>query len=308
MSTRNRRFASQISSPRLQLTLPNSNSRIGVPEWQTVAIKGKLNLLVARISARVFLGPELCRNPVWLRIAVSHIMTGFMAALSLRMFPGFLRPLVTWVLPPCRSLRSQVQQARNLIRPVIERRKEEKAAAVLRGDKPVQYNDGIEWADMYANGRTFDRVDLQLGLSIAAVHNTTDLLAQVVYDLANDPEMVERLRVEATQVLVQGGWSKTTLYNLKLLDSVIKESQRIKPILTGKSDTTGHRISSHHIRMVRNMLIELLQWLCRVRPPLTSRWLTALSYPKEHCLLCRRRSTGTLMSTTNQKGSLVTAF
>lgn len=212
-----------------------TDSRVGVPEWRTVAIKGKLNLLVARISARVFLGPELCRNPVWLKIAVSHIMTGFMAALSLRMFPGFLRPLVTWVLPPCRSLRSQVQQARDMIRPVIERRKEEKAAAVSRGETPVQYNDGVEWADMYANGRTFDRVDLQLGLSIAAVHNTTDLLAQVVYDLASDPEMVERLRVEAIQVLGEGGWSKTTLYKLKLLDSVIKESQRIKPILTGKT-------------------------------------------------------------------------
>lgn len=163
-------------------------------------------------------------------------MTGFMAALSLRMFPGFLRPFVTWVLPPCRSLRSQVQQARDLIRPVIERRKEEKAAAVSRGETPVQYNDGVEWADMYTNGRTFDRVDLQLGLSIAAVHNTTDLLAQVVYDLASDPDIIERLRAEAIQVLGEGGWSKTTLYKLKLLDSVIKESQRIKPILTGKTE------------------------------------------------------------------------
>lgn len=221
-------------------------------DWRNVAIKGKLNLLVARMSARVFLGPELCRNPAWLKIAVSHIMTGFMAALSLRMFPGFLRPLVTWILPPCRSLRSQVQQARNLIRPVIERRKQEKAAAIMRGDTPVQYNDGIAWADMYANGRTFDRVDLQLGLSIASVHNTTDLLAQVVYDLASDPEMVERLRVEAIQVLGNGGWSKTSLYNLKLLDSVIKESQRIKPILTGKTDTNEQHNPFPHDQLIRD--------------------------------------------------------
>lgn len=246
------RSDSLILSLYLTWASQNTNLWIEPPEWQTVAIKGKLNLLVARMSARVFLGPELCRDPVWLNIAVSHIMTGFMAALSLRMFPGFLRPFVTWILPPCRSLRSQVQQARDLIHPVIERRKQEKIAAVSRGDTPVQYNDGIEWADMYANGRNFDRVDLQLGLSIAAVHNTTDLLAQVVYDLASDPCMVERLRVEAIQVLGKGDWSKASLYNLKLLDSVIKESQRIKPILTGKTDMTDHHTPSRFHQIIRD--------------------------------------------------------
>lgn len=162
-------------------------------------------------------------------------MTGFMAALSLRMFPAFARPFVHWFLPHCRKLRSQVQQARDLIRPVILRRQQDKAAAVERGESPVEFNDGIEWSDLYANDRPFDRVDLQLGLSIAAVHNTTDLLSQVVYDLASDPDMVERLRNEASEVIGAMGWSKTSLYNLKLLDSVIKESMRIKPILTGKN-------------------------------------------------------------------------
>lgn len=204
-------------------------------EWQKAPIKQRLNLLVARVSGRVFLGEELCRDPAWLNIAVSHIMTGFLAALSLRMFPAFMRPFVHWFLPPCRKLRSQVEQARSLIRPVIEERKQEKAAAIAKGETPTEYNDSIEWSDTYSNGRKFDRADLQLGLSIASVHNTTDLLSQVVYDLAGDPEMVQRLREEAKQVIGESGWSKTSLYNLKLLDSVIKESMRIKPILTGKS-------------------------------------------------------------------------
>ncbi|KAK2052109.1 cytochrome P450 [Colletotrichum caudatum] len=201
-------------------------------DWQRVAIKKRLNLLVARISARVFLGEELCRNPVWIDIAVSHIMTGILSAMSLRMFPAFARPLMNKILPPCRKLRSQVQQARSLIRPVIEKRQRGKAAAIERGESPVDYNDGIEWSELYANGRSFDHVDLQLGLSVAAVHNTTDLLSQVVYDLASDPDMVERLRDEVSTVIGKAGWDKSSLYNLKLLDSVIKESQRIKPILT----------------------------------------------------------------------------
>ena len=36
-------------------------------------------------------------------------------------------------------------------------------------------------------------------------------------------------------VLGEGGWTKTSLHNMKLLDSVIKESQRTKPIGLGKS-------------------------------------------------------------------------
>lgn len=193
-------------------------------------IKEKINVLVARLSARVFLGEELCRNPAWLKIAVSHIFTGFIAAFCLRLFPPFLRPLAHWLIPHCRRLRAQVREARELVRKTIEKRQIERDEAISQGKQPKEYHDGIEWCQTLANKYDFDVVDMQLGLSIASVHNTTDLITQVLYDLAAHPEMVGRLRQEFIEVIGKGGWNKAALYNLKLLDSVIKESQRLKPI------------------------------------------------------------------------------
>ncbi|KAG6000439.1 hypothetical protein E4U21_005463 [Claviceps maximensis] len=49
-------------------------------------------------------------------------------------------------------------------------------------------------------------------------------------DIARHPELVEPLRKEVISVLGVSGWSKHSLYKLKLMDSVMKESQRLKPI------------------------------------------------------------------------------
>lgn len=46
------------------------------------------------------------------------------------------------------------------------------------------------------------------------------------------------MREEIIRVITEHGWRKTSLYNLKLMDSVLKESQRLKPVLSGKAPNT----------------------------------------------------------------------
>ncbi|KAF7169577.1 hypothetical protein CNMCM5623_002219 [Aspergillus felis] len=74
------------------------------------------------------------------------------------------------------------------------------------------------------------------------MHNTSDFLTQVIYDLAARPELVEELRREIISVKQQYPWNKAAFFNLKLMDSVMKESQRLKPtgIVTKRrgADTT----------------------------------------------------------------------
>jgi hypothetical protein len=60
------------------------------------------------------------------------------------------------------------------------------------------------------------------------------LATQVIYDLAQNPDIIGPLRKEIIEVLTEGGWKKSSLYNLKLMDSVIKETQRLKPLECGK--------------------------------------------------------------------------
>ncbi|CZS79476.1 unnamed protein product [Fusarium graminearum] len=92
----------------------------------------------------------------------------------------------------------------------------------------VSLNFG-ETTEAAGAGSAFDPVIFQLTLSLLAIHTTYDLLQQRMIDLGRHPEYIEPLRQEAVQLLHEEGWKKTTLFKMKLLDSAIKESQRMKP-------------------------------------------------------------------------------
>ncbi|KAJ3940419.1 uncharacterized protein N0V96_009417 [Colletotrichum fioriniae] len=187
--------------------------------------------LVARLSSRVFLGPELCRNEDWLRITKDYTVISVNAAVKLRAVPIHLRPLLHWFSADCRRTRESLAEAQHLIAPVIEKRRAEKrAAAAAGGQATTAPNDAIEWAETEAQGGAYDAAIFQLTLSFVAIHTTTDLLAQTLIYLAKEPELIEPLRAEIVEVLKAEGWKKSALYNMKLLDSAIKETQRLKPI------------------------------------------------------------------------------
>ncbi|KAF2008612.1 ent-kaurene oxidase [Aaosphaeria arxii CBS 175.79] len=204
--------------------------RFGVSnDWKEYKVYEEILDVVARISTRVFLGPELCRNEEWLRITKNYTVDSFIAAFVLRIFPRSLRSLVHWFLPQCRSIRQQLADARKLILPAVQARRKLRASVQAEGKVVPDFNDAIDWLDQEAKGDPYDVVSCQLGMSMAAIHTTTDLLTETMQNLAMHPELVEELRREIVEVLSAGGWKKTSLYNLKLMDSVLKESQRVRP-------------------------------------------------------------------------------
>ncbi|KAK2036539.1 cytochrome P450 [Colletotrichum somersetense] len=190
--------------------------------------KEKVLDLVAQVSARAFLGEELCRNPDWLRITKEFSVFGFIAGMKLRMVPQHLRRLAHWFLPSCRQLRTLREEAIALIKPVVENRRLKKAVA---GSAP-QFDDALEWFEQVFDGDEYNAASFQLALSTAAVHSTADLLTQVLFDLIENPDLVDDLRKEIVSVIGDTGWKKTAIFKLRLMDSVLKESQRLKPAIT----------------------------------------------------------------------------
>ena len=49
-------------------------------------------------------------------------------------------------------------------------------------------------------------VETQIGLSLAAIHTTSDLITQSVVNLCKYPEVIPALREEALDVLSKYGW------------------------------------------------------------------------------------------------------
>ena len=219
--------------------------------------------LVARLSSKVFLGDELCRDEAWLKITIAYTVNLFLAAEKLRLWPSAIRPLAHWFVPECRLLRAQVAEAKALIGDVLKRRRAEKAAARAEGRPEPEHNDAIEWFEKESKGRPYNAVNAQLGLSLAAIHTTTDLLTQSILDIAQHPEAVGPLREEIIEVISEGGWKKATLSKLKLLDSTIKESQRTKPMSIGKFFLCSYLSpwrSWTHPRSVGNHTILIAAW------------------------------------------------
>jgi cytochrome P450 len=69
---------------------------------------------------------------------------------------------------------------------------------------------------------------LQLIVSAAAIHTTTNLAVDCLFDLAAHPDVQEDLRQEVYEELeCDDGWSKKeSMSKLKKMDSFIKEVQR----------------------------------------------------------------------------------
>ncbi|KAK9413738.1 putative Cytochrome P450 [Seiridium unicorne] len=209
-------------------------------EWHAVPLHSTLLQAVARVSSRLFLGDELCRNPDWLRITTTYTHHISKAILDLKIWPAFMRPLAIRFVPHGRALIELVHEAEELMGKVLK----ERQALKLEGNSP-EYIDSIEWFQQVAKGRKYNPVHVQLTLSFVAIHTTADMLTQVMFDLAQHPEYIEPLRQEAIAVLKENGWSKMALYNLKLMDSVLKEVQRLRPI----NDTSLQRLALEDVKL-----------------------------------------------------------
>ncbi|UNI22193.1 hypothetical protein JDV02_008104 [Purpureocillium takamizusanense] len=201
------------------------------PEWQTVNLRHTILRLVARMSSRAFLGEKLCRDEAWLEVTREYTVTVFTAATELRKYPYAARYVAHWFLRSCGDARRLIKQARGVIQPVIDERRREARDARARGQEPDVYNDAIDWFEREkTTSGDYDAAVVQLVLSLAAIHTTTDLLCQTLSDIVEHPEIIQPLRDEAVAVLSKEGWHKSALFKMTLLDAVLKESQRLKPI------------------------------------------------------------------------------
>ncbi|OTB03468.1 hypothetical protein M426DRAFT_321828 [Hypoxylon sp. CI-4A] len=214
-------------------------------QWTTRLIRKDMLEVVARLSSRVFLGRELCRNRRWLDIAKTYTIDVFLTSRLMRAVPSFLRPIAYLFIPGSKSLRSAVRDARKLIDPEVQRRKATVDAALAAGEKPPKTADTIGWIYEVAKGADVDIVAGQLSLTMAAIHTTTETSCSALFDICQYPDVAQQLREEIVQVIGENGWHKTSLYKLKLMDSFLKEGQRVRPM----NESSMHRYAEERVEL-----------------------------------------------------------
>lgn len=175
------------------------------------------------------MGKDLCRDDAWIQASSKYTGLAFPAGWELGKWPRWSRPMVHWFLPSCWEVRKSLVEARKVLQSHLDRRNAIKAEAVASGDTAFTFGDSIEWFEQEYTEK-FDPASEQILLSLVAIHTTSDLLQQTMIDLACHPELFAPLREELVQVLRSEELQKTALHSLKLMDSVVKESQRMKPV------------------------------------------------------------------------------
>ena len=181
--------------------------------------------LVAQESTRLFLGPEMCRDAHWLQVSVNYIQSFFMGIDLLDSWRPIFRPLVSKFSKTGKQIRSDLAEARQILSPFIAERHARKA----NGET---FNDLLQWFDDAARGAEYDAPLLILRSAMAAIHSTSDLLTKAIFEICTQPGLIDDIREEAIRVFKEHGLRKTAIQELRLTDSVLKETQRLKPLQT----------------------------------------------------------------------------
>lgn len=131
------------------------------------------------------------------------------------------------------------------------------AAGEIEQEIPKEARDAIDWFYKVVQDEPFDPVTFQLSLATVAIHSTSDMLVQVLHDICSHPQLIDELREGIVNILGAEGFKRSSINNLKLMDSVLKESQRLKPLALGN-------FSFHNIKFARFRLIIIIVAIQRV--------------------------------------------
>ncbi|KAI1111651.1 cytochrome P450 [Nemania sp. NC0429] len=210
-------------------------------EWREVEIQPMLHMLVARMSARVFMGHPTCRDKEWLKLTIGFSIDMFTAAFTLRMFPLWTYPIVAHLIPARYRLKKYLRSAERVIQPL----KESHADATKRrslGQKVDVQDTLLNWT-MDHGTEDENRIDKmsarQMLLTLASIHTTSTAATDVLLDLCAHPEWFPVLQEEIDSTTADLGPIGSTsesvvkqwLTRLEKLDSFLVESQRRHPPL-----------------------------------------------------------------------------
>ncbi|KAF1996188.1 cytochrome P450 monooxygenase-like protein [Amniculicola lignicola CBS 123094] len=199
--------------------------------WTSVYIYMKLANVVAQVSGRVFVGPEVSHNKEYLDCGVHYTIELMAAHTAIKNMHPILRPWFAWFLPEVRSLRLREKKAHAILDPIIQARRQ-----AMNDPDHKMPEDVLQWlmnrGTSFGMETTAQIAGKQLALIFAAIHTTTTFTTNILYSLAVTPEYVPPLREEIINAIADNGGIITfrALQQMEKLDSYMKEVMRFFPL------------------------------------------------------------------------------
>ncbi|KAK7955738.1 GMC oxidoreductase [Apiospora aurea] len=187
-----------------------------------------------RIGQRVLVGPELGRNEDWLHLTQNYTTSLLQGTNTVRAKypPPDLRWMAKYLERDVKMVYKQRQRGAALLGPILKARLAAKAEKVTES-----HDDAIEWLidEYHRTGKKVTAEEIaqdQLGLTMAAIHNTAATVLSTLYDLIDHPASLDDIRTEARQAMDQhgGNINRAALQSLHHLDSFMTESLRMQGV------------------------------------------------------------------------------
>lgn len=185
-----------------------------------------------RTATRVLVDEELCRNDIFIHQSMGFVKSIFVTALVIVKLPlGPFRGVLAWPLSSIH--RWKLRRSMESLRPVVIKRIKE----AREGSKTIHL-DAIQWTlDLFPETAQIEGTDL---FEKELLHNLWagssapgGMITEVIYQLLLHQEDIQVVREESSKSLSRHGWSEKMLNSLNMLDSYIRETNRLFP--TGSS-------------------------------------------------------------------------
>jgi len=201
-------------------------------DWTSLNAHSLILQLVSQIIARIFLGPELCYNPEWHAVVLSYAQAGHAASQRVRdEYHPWLRWTAKYFDKDVKSIYAARRKGEKLLEPLIDARiADDRDRADGQGS---EFNDGVRWLieACRAENKPIKAGEImqdEIFIVAASVESTSMTTLSILFDLIDRPESLAEIRDEISQVYAEyGSWTRQALGALRIMDSFMKESQRL---------------------------------------------------------------------------------
>ena len=209
----------------------NVENRADESDYHEVMLKDCVWKLFGQIMSRVFINDkDYYRNPDWVRASSEYVELAAVAGFELRRFPKWAKPLAAPFFPNCRKLRSILHHVNTLLKPLKEKLDQQN----LEEDP----KSPLDFLHQKVRGQSEDLGSMLIALCLVSYDGGGELFTHVLHSIWGNEQLIKDLRSEVIIVVGKEGFNKNALQNLVLMDSVLKEAQRLHPESVRKS--TAH--------------------------------------------------------------------
>ncbi|KAF8996036.1 cytochrome P450 [Cyathus striatus] len=198
-------------------------------DWKGYDLEVICQRIVGRVTTRMMVGEELCRNPTFLRTCIQVIEKASGIVTINALIPPVLWPLTPYIM---KGTQRSIDDIREMIEPIITRSPywDESNGNLQKSPAPLDWM--VVLAKDYKDQYTVDSIARRIAqLSFVSLSTTSVVFRITLYNLISHPEYIPILKEEVENVTTEDGWNKLSLDKMEKLESFILESHRTTPFV-----------------------------------------------------------------------------